>query len=151
MLNTHQHRRDGADCMLQENSQCYLPLATHTIIKAANTIIFCFYGGKCWMLHTRWRPQQVTKECPSQHPHTTKYLVLMLLQTRLLSHGHFTIKNSFEEPGLLFFCTSRGLQDLSVDTTHNPHSFSIRHWHQPFTRIKNKKSMEGHYRTLPTE
>jgi hypothetical protein len=46
MLNTHQHRLVGADCMLQENSQCYLPLATHTIIKAANAIIFCFYGGK---------------------------------------------------------------------------------------------------------
>jgi hypothetical protein len=27
-------------------TKCYLPLATHTIIKAANTIIFCFYGGK---------------------------------------------------------------------------------------------------------
>jgi hypothetical protein len=32
MVYTRQHRLVGADCMLQENSWCYLPLAAHTSI-----------------------------------------------------------------------------------------------------------------------
>ncbi len=37
-----------------------------------------------WNLYTRWRPHERSKERPSPHPHT-KYLVLILLQTRLFS------------------------------------------------------------------
>ncbi len=27
-------------------------------------------AGKCLIIHTRWRPQQRRKECPSPHPNT---------------------------------------------------------------------------------
>ncbi len=38
MLNTHQRRLVGADCMLEDNSR-------HLLLLAANTIIFCFCDG----------------------------------------------------------------------------------------------------------
>ncbi len=86
------------------NSLCWLLLA-------ASAIIFCFYCEEMLNAHTRWRPQQGTEECPSPHPHTT-YLVLMLLQTSLLSRWIlpltwflFTVHHQFKMSSLI--CLSK--------------------------------------------
>jgi hypothetical protein len=45
MLNTHQRRLVGADCMLEDNSRRYMTFAAPILLLAANTIIFCFCDG----------------------------------------------------------------------------------------------------------
>jgi hypothetical protein len=102
------------------------------------------------MFHTRWQPQQgeVTTGRPITSSSYNKVPSVDVTSDPPTFSLDTTFKNSFEEPGLLFFCTSRGLQDLSVDTTHGPPSlpFDIDINH---LLVKNKKSMEGHYHTLP--
>jgi hypothetical protein len=57
VLYTRQHRLVDADCMLQENSLCCLPLAAHTII-SSKTVIFSFYGME--MLNLLNAPYKMT-------------------------------------------------------------------------------------------
>jgi hypothetical protein len=64
--------------MLQQNSRRYMTFEAHTIISCKY-----YYILLLWRRNVEGSIQE-TKERPSPHPHT-KYLALMLLQTRLLS------------------------------------------------------------------